>query len=740
MKKILMTLMGLEIGGAETHVVELAIELSRRGYEISVASNGGVYVADLEQAGITHYQIPLHNKKPMNMLKSYRALKKLIKQEKFDVVHAHARIPAFLCGMLAKKLKFRFVTSAHWVFRTSLLLNKLTNWGERTIAVSNDIKAYLEKNYGVIPQKIFVTINGIDTNKFSKEIDASKLRKELLLSHNARRIVYVSRMDTDRSAVAFMLIDALLQMNEPDLELVIVGGGNDLDRLKKHATDANNTLHRRAVIVTGSRTDINKCIALGDIFVGVSRAALEAMACEKPTIIAGNEGYIGICNQENMPISVKTNFCCRGCPNSSVDLLIRDIRILFDGDMDAAGKFGRQVIIDNYSVSRMGNDCISAYKAAIQDKTIRRVMVSGYYGFNNLGDDSLLQSIITTLREISPNSKITVLSQHPRKTRAQYNVHTINRKNPFAIIYNMLKGDLLINGGGSLLQDITSTKSILYYISIMYLGKLCGMKNIIYANGIGPIKNKKNRKRAQKVLEAMDIITLRDKDSLKEIKALNVSNKNVFVSADPAFTLDPCSEDQVTEFIRRENLNAHTQYVLLSVREYRGCSPDFADSIASLVDYIEKTHNLPTIILPMQPRDNTISQRVKRLSKSNATVLSTNYTANEILGLLSYKVPLVIGMRLHTLIYSTVAMKPMIALSYDPKIDALMYLTNQEDHCHSISDLNLETLKTSVDHALTNRDEIATVLYKVSREMRNRTLTDRNIVTSLLKKEHSVAE
>ena len=138
--KVLMTLMGLDIGGAETHVVELSKELKKQGYDIIVASNGGVYEQELAEAGIRHYTVPMNQRKVMKMLKSYMLLKKIIRKEKPDIVHSHARIPGFICGMLTKKLKFTFVTSPHWVLYTGMGLKYLTNWGQKVVAVSEDIK------------------------------------------------------------------------------------------------------------------------------------------------------------------------------------------------------------------------------------------------------------------------------------------------------------------------------------------------------------------------------------------------------------------------------------------------------------------------------------------------------------------------------------------------------------------------------------------------------------------------
>ena len=129
--KILMATMGLDIGGAETHIVELVKQLKKQGHDIAVVSNGGVYVPEITAAGIRHYQAPMHRRSVGDMRKSRAVLKRVIQQEKPDVVHAHARIPAFLCGTLHKQMGFPFVTTAHWVFNSKGVLRYLTDWGQR---------------------------------------------------------------------------------------------------------------------------------------------------------------------------------------------------------------------------------------------------------------------------------------------------------------------------------------------------------------------------------------------------------------------------------------------------------------------------------------------------------------------------------------------------------------------------------------------------------------------------------
>ena len=102
--RVLMATMQLDIGGAETHIVELSKALMRKGVEVFVASNGGAYVKELEDSGIQHFTVPLNKKNPRSLKNAYKLLEKIILDLKIDIVHAHARIPGFLCGLLHKKI------------------------------------------------------------------------------------------------------------------------------------------------------------------------------------------------------------------------------------------------------------------------------------------------------------------------------------------------------------------------------------------------------------------------------------------------------------------------------------------------------------------------------------------------------------------------------------------------------------------------------------------------------------
>ena len=372
-KNILMLLMKLDIGGAETHVVELSKELKKRGYNIVIASNGGVYTKELEEAGIKHYEVPLQNKKPKNVMKSFTLIREIIEKEKIDIVHSHARIPSFIAGKLHKKMKFPFVTTAHWVFSTKFGLKYITNWGQKTIAVSEDIKKYLMDNYKIPENDITVTINGIDTDKFSPDTECEDIKKEFDIKPEDNVIVYVSRMDEDRSFAAHTLISVVSRLDRlvDNVKVIVVGDGNDFERVKDGATAVNTELGRDAVMLAGARTDINRLVAPACLFVGVSRAALEAMAAAKPTIIAGNEGYIGLFTEDKAELAYSTNFCCRGCPETTEEELLKDIGGFFglwDEDKEKLANYSREFVKERYSVKRMADDAENVYKSVIADK------------------------------------------------------------------------------------------------------------------------------------------------------------------------------------------------------------------------------------------------------------------------------------------------------------------------------------------------------------------------------------
>ncbi len=669
--KILMTLMGLDIGGAETHVVELSKELSRRGHTVVLASNGGVYEAALAEAGICNVKIPLHLRSMGSMFQSLRLLKDLLREEKPDLVHAHARIPAFLCGILHKQMGFPFITSAHWVFEVTPLLKLLTDWGQRTVAVSEDIKTYLMQNYQVPADQIHVTINGVDTVQFAPGEGDKTLRQSLGLG-DGPVIGTVSRLDKSRELAAKELIALMPRLSQqiPQAQLLVVGGGNEEENLRRQAADVNTLLGRQAVIMTGPSTDIARLVALSDVFVGVSRSALEAMAAEKPTILAGNEGYIGVFTPEVLPIAQETNFCCRGCPQIQGDKLLEDLCTLLN--MDEArelGRFGRQVVLEQYSVARMTQDYLDAYQQLLSPVRPVRAAVSGYYGYGNLGDDAILLAISRQLSKTTCPVELTVLSRHPKETASEYGLRAVHRFSPFAVLKTLKNSDVLISGGGSLLQDKTSTRSLMYYTTVIRLAKWMKKPVFVYANGIGPLNHKANLKRVRKCMDACQVITLRDEDSLAELKTLGVTRDDIVITGDPAFALEP--KAMSSGELEALGIPEVQGLIGISVRNVPGAD-HYSREFASLCDRLVREQGKTIVFLVMQEaEDLEISNRIRALMQAPSYLVKTPGCPETMLALIR-RMDTLVAMRLHTIIFAAGVNVPVVGCVYDPKVASFL--------------------------------------------------------------------
>ena len=668
--RILMATMGLDIGGAETHIVELSKELKKQGHDVAIISNGGVYVPEITAAGIRHYQAPLNRRSLPDMLRAKRILARVIRQERPDVVHAHARIPAFLCGLLRRRLKFPFVTTAHWVFDTRGMLRYLTDWGQRTVAVSEDIKAYLIREYRLPAEHITVTINGIDTEKFSPAVSGARVVEEFGLRADRPILSYVSRMDEDRALVARQLIEIAPELDRavPGIQLLIAGGGNVFAPLQRAAEEVNRRLGRPCVTMTGPRTDINEIVAAGDVFVGVSRAALEAMSAGKPVIVAGNEGYQGLFGPDKLAEARAGNFCCRGLPLSQPRCLLEDVAAAFalsPEERERAGAYGRQVIFDYYSVRRMAQDCLSVYDQVRRRKY--QVVMSGYYGFENAGDDAILDSIQQAIREASDQVAVTVLSKDPALTHKQYGLAAIPRFRVLRVFAALCRCDALLSGGGSLLQDTTSTRSLLYYLSVIRCASLLGKPVMLYANGIGPVRKPANRRRVKRVVERAALVTLRDHSSLRELREMGVRRPDVVVTADPVFHLEAVDRTRSLELLAGAGLREGTPFAAVSVRDWTG-SETFYPKLAALCDHLHETYGLEILFLLMQPsRDREATARVREQMAAPSYVLDRPCTPRELMGALG-QARLCLAMRLHTLIFAARMAVPALGLVYDPKV------------------------------------------------------------------------
>ena len=171
-----------------------------------------------------------------------------------------------------------------------------------------------------------------------------------------------------------------------------------------------------------------------------------------------------------------------------------------------------------------------------------RVVLSGYYGFDNAGDEALVTAISNSLRAADATVEITVLSGNPKEPR--WHMEFVQLVGLILVLTKELsRADLLISGGGSLLQDVTGPLSVPYYLGIVVLAKLLKTPVVFYAQGVGPVRRRLSRWLIRLIANRVDLITLRDVESAALLKLIGVYRPPIYVTADPVFSLRPTIEE-----------------------------------------------------------------------------------------------------------------------------------------------------------------------------------------------------
>ncbi|MBN2558264.1 MAG: polysaccharide pyruvyl transferase CsaB [Clostridia bacterium] len=744
-KRILITAMALDIGGAETHVVELAKKLAAYGNKVLVASNGGIFVKEIEAAGVLHIKVPLHTKSPGSLIMSYRMLRKIIIQDSIDIVHAHARIPAFLCSILCKKLNVPFVTTVHAEFRTSIFFRAFTRWGSHTLSVSKDINEYLIKNYNYDPARAGLTVNGINEEVFYPREPESAILGEYNIKKDDFILTTICRLDKGSSRTVFLLMDIAQELSEKieNLRIFIVGGGSLYDRFHEKALAINKRSGRGLITMTGPRSDVEKILSVTDIFTGISRAALEAMAMRIPVVLCGDFGYLGIMNEKNREKAIETNMTCRGTAEPEAGKLKADILLLYASAQTREGNadLNYETVRKYYTVSRMTDDAVMLYKRALNGMTsppgYYHAVISGYYGFENSGDEAMLSSIIKDLKKAKNDIRLLVLSKRPSETTAGHGVASIGRANPFSISRAFGKTGMLISGGGNLIQDLTSFQSMLYYTGLMNYAKYRGLKVMMYANGIGPLKRKTSVAIAAKVLDKADIITVREKNSYDMLGEIGVSKPVISITADPVMSFENPQSDRVREALEKHGIPGDERTVVISVRPWKGLESAFASVFAEIADYMSMKYGLLPVFISMNiKKDTRVSEDIIQRMKSRALLVKDEANAMNLISIIS-KAEILVGMRLHSLIYASLTGTPGIGIVYDPKVRYFIEMMEQVDG-GLVENLKFEDISGTIDHIMSNRDEYEKRCRENMVRLRARSAENARIAIDLLERDSVV--
>lgn len=299
---------------------------------------------------------------------------------------------------------------------------------------------------------------------------------------------------------------------------------------------------------------------------------------------------------------------------------------------------------------------------------MKRILISGYYGFGNLGDEAILTAIKDLL--IPYNFELCALSSRPHLTTQQHQIKAISRLNPLEIIPTLKRSQLFISGGGGLFQDTTGMGSVPYYAGLIQLAHLLSIPTMIFGQGIGPIKYQWNRWLLKKILADSQAIYVRDSSSLNFLKQLEVPAK---LTADPVLTLASAPELHSQQILHQAGINVDQPIIGLCIRPWKSWYEKQLKSLTSIISQFANQIEAQILLIPFQMNkdkwlaDEASYSLVCRPEVPNVVILDRVCTPYEMMGIIG-QLDIMVGMRLHSLIMAAAQCIPAVGLVYDPKV------------------------------------------------------------------------
>ena len=390
---------------------------------------------------------------------------------------------------------------------------------------------------------------------------------------------------------------------------------------------------------------------------------MEAAASGCAVILCGDEGYLGILEHKTETRAVLGNLCCRGEGRADAFLLERDLRCLLDdeGLRRRCGAYGREIVSRFFVAEKMCAGTQSLYRR-IQRPNGKRLLIGGYFGCKNAGDDAILTGFLEGIRALSPMTSVCALTASPRRSKAKFGIPCVGRKNPIAIFLSMWRADAFLCGGGSLLQNATSARSLRYYLFLLRMAKRMGCKTVLYSAGIGPLLGERARGRVVRVLRECDYISLRDANSRRLLEGLGIDRAKLHGGADPALLMSVPPPTRGAAILSEQGIERERRLLCVVLRHTPLGTSHLWKSVVTAVDIVCRRLDLMPILLCFCGEDaDTVEAASGRL---HAPVVFER-GVGDLFAILS-ECRAVVTMRLHAMILATAVATPALGVVTDP--------------------------------------------------------------------------
>lgn len=297
-----------------------------------------------------------------------------------------------------------------------------------------------------------------------------------------------------------------------------------------------------------------------------------------------------------------------------------------------------------------------------------KLVLLGYFGFGNAGDEAVLAAEVAALRSVlGPETDFVVISGDPAHTQTVHGLQAVSRTSMPEILRAIRASDGLIAGGGSLLQDVTSARPVAFYGGVMLAARFARKPVFVYAQGLGPLRRAPNRWLAARALRRATYVALRDRDSATLAEALGV--RDIDVVPDPVLGLDL---GELGDF--GEDEPASKPRLAVALRPWAGVDdwlPEITKALTALAADAE------LVFVPFHGgQDVELAESLAAVVGESAGVVYPDGGYRAALEAVAGS-RAVFGMRLHALIAAAAANRPFVALSYDPKVTAFAQSVGQ---------------------------------------------------------------
>ena len=707
--KVIHLISGGDSGGAKTHVLSLLQHLNETITAQLVCFRDGPFAEEARSLGI-----PTMICGGNHIFKIRRQLAEYIRREGFQIIHCHGARANMIGALLRKVTGLPVVTTIHSDYKIDYMgrplarctFGVINTWALRRldyrIGVS-DAMVDLLISRGFPADRFYAIYNGIDFTPAPVQGDRLPYLRSLGADVDEDSVVVgiAARLNPVKDMSTLIRGFARARASCGHLRLVIAGDGEEREKLGALARELGvEPFVTFAGWISGgmdrfySALDVNVLTSLSETFSYALTEGARFHLATVSTAVGGipyliDHGVNGFLFEPRDDAALGEHLAALG-NNPALRRRLGDS--LFE---KASSQFSIEKTVDTQL--HIYGEILRRHARPRRDRD--GVVICGAYGRGNAGDDAILEAILEETRSIDPDMPVTVISKNPKSTRLSYRVRSVSRMDLPGWLGAMKKARLYINGGGSLIQDVTSRRSLWFYLMNIRAARRAGCAVQMYGCGIGPVTRENHRKLAAKVLNRnVDVITLREPDSLEELRSMGVDKPEIHLTADPALTLSPAAPEKTDSVLLRAGIPPHGNYICFALRPWPGFQ-EKAPVFAAAARYAWERYGLSPVFTAVEKGQDPAAARLaaQGLGDTPHYFLDDAGAAGTIIGALS-RMEVVVSMRLHALIFAAGQGIPLAGVVYDPKVSAFLRYIGQ-DNFTDLEALTEGDLKAMIDRA-----------------------------------------